>query len=58
MAESVKGETRHSAKDENSDPKADPLGEGNALIVIPTSVCSVCNQEKESCIILSTHCRH
>jgi len=28
------------------------------LIVILNSVCSVCNLEKENCIILTTHCRH
>lgn len=28
------------------------------LIAIPNSVCSVCNTEKDSCIILTNQCRH
>ena len=28
------------------------------LIAIPNSICSVCNNEKDSCIILTNQCRH
>ena len=28
------------------------------LIAIPNSLCSVCNVEKESCIVLTELCRH
>ena len=28
------------------------------LIAVPNSLCSVCNIEKESCIILTNQCRH
>lgn len=30
----------------------------NHLIAVPNALCSVCAIEKESCIILTTRCRH
>ena len=65
MHKSINKELRDEEKDEVesvyselNETMEDNRCRNSQLIAIKNSVCSVCNNEKESCIILSNICRH